>query len=122
PFFQMMGAFFALFSTEAEAVAATVNHISVFPSAFAILFMFWSITNITKKLAQRGGELSIGNYIAILGRGFVGALAFTFSDSFWFNAVEAEVYAMAMLLTSIMVWLGPKWADDMHSPRGHKWL
>lgn len=122
PFFQMMGAFFAMFSLEAEAIAVTVNHMSVFSSAFAILFMFWSITNITKKLAQRGGALSVGSYIAILGSGFVGALAFTFSDSFWFNAVEAEVYAMAMLLTSIMVWLGLKWADEMHTPRGHRWL
>src|SRR5690606_21838653 len=122
PFFQMMGAFFAMFSSDAQAVAVTVNHMSVFSSAFAILFMFWSITNIAKKLANRNGVLETGNYIAILGSGLVGALALTFSDSFWFNAVEAEVYAMAMLLTSLMVWLGLKWADDMHTARGHKWL
>ncbi|QLE01390.1 DUF2723 domain-containing protein [Galbibacter sp. BG1] len=127
PFFQMIGAFFAMFAPDAEAIAVTVNHMSVFSSAFTILFMFWSITNITRKLALKNGELTVnelstGNYIAILGSGFVGALAFTFSDSFWFNAVEAEVYAMAMLLTSLMVWLGLKWADEMHTPRGNRWL
>ncbi|MEH6703378.1 MAG: DUF2723 domain-containing protein [Galbibacter orientalis] len=122
PFFQMMGAFFAMFSPDAEAVAVTVNHMSVFSSAFTILFMFWSITNVTRKLAAKSGELTSAKYIAILGSGFVGALTFTYTDSFWFNAVEAEVYAMAMLMTSLMVWLGLKWADEMHTPRGNRWL
>ncbi|MCX2678743.1 DUF2723 domain-containing protein [Galbibacter sp. EGI 63066] len=122
PFFQMIGAFFAMFASDAEAVAVTVNHMSVFSSAFVILFMFWSITNITRKLALKTGELTPAKHIAILGSGLVGTLTFTFSDSFWFNAVEAEVYAMAMLLTSLMVWLGLKWADEIHTPRGHRWL
>ncbi|WP_224485048.1 glycosyltransferase family 117 protein [Robertkochia aurantiaca] len=122
PFFQMMGAFFAMFASEPENVAVTVNHMSVFSSAFAIMFMFWTITNITAKLAMKTGEPSTGKYLAVLGSGLVGALSFTFTDSFWFNAVEAEVYAMAMLLLSLLFWLALKWADEIHQPRGNRWL
>ncbi|TRZ46382.1 DUF2723 domain-containing protein [Robertkochia solimangrovi] len=122
PFFQMMGAFFAMFAGNDELVAVTVNHMSVFSSAFTILFMFWCITNITKKLAAKSGELNTASYIAILGSGVVGSLAFTYTDSFWFNAVEAEVYAMATLLMSLMFWLGLRWADELHEPRGNRWL
>ena len=122
PFFQMMGAFFSMFAPEAESVARMVNYMSVFSSAFTILFMFWTITNLTGKLVTKEGEITQEKAIAILGSGCVGALAFTFSDSFWFNAVEAEVYAMATLLMAVLFWLGLRWADDMHTPRGNKWL
>ncbi|GLB50700.1 glycosyltransferase family 117 protein [Neptunitalea lumnitzerae] len=123
PFFQMMGAFFAMFALNNEQVALMVNFMSVFSSAFAVLFMFWSITNLLRKLIKNDEEeFTNPKAIAILGSGIVGGLALTFSDSFWFNAVEAEVYAMAIFMMSLMFWLGLKWTDDLDNPRGSKWL
>lgn len=122
PLFQMMGAFFAMFATEASKVALMVNMMSVFSSAFTILFLFWSSTIILKKITSRFTETSVWNDFAVLGSSFVGALAFTFSDSFWYNAVEAEVYAMATLFIALLFWLGLRWEEDMHKPRGNRWL
>ncbi|QHI38148.1 hypothetical protein IMCC3317_35340 [Kordia antarctica] len=134
PFFQMMGAVFATFATSAENIAITVNFVSVLSSAFTILFMFWSITNLVKKVALKKlpnpkygeaeiePEFTLGKKIAILGSGLVGSLTFSFSDSFWFSAVEAEVYAMAICLMSILFWMALRWADEMHKPRGDRWL
>ncbi|UOB19016.1 glycosyltransferase family 117 protein [Abyssalbus ytuae] len=122
PFFQIMGAFFAMFASKPESVALVVNYMSVFSGAFTVLFMFWTITNLTKKIVIKNSELTLPKTIAILGSGFVGSLTYTFSDSFWFNAVEAEVYAMATLLMALMFWMGLKWADEMHQPRGNRWL
>lgn len=122
PLYQMMGAFFAMFATDNQHVALMVNMMSVFSSAFTILFMFWSSSIILKKLIARFSEIDKNNAIVILGSSFVGALAYTFSDSFWFNAVEAEVYAMASLLIALLFWLGLRWEQDMNTPRGNKWL
>jgi hypothetical protein len=99
-----------------------VNMMSVISSAFTILFMFWSSTILLKKIVSSYTEINRDNSIAILGSSFVGALTFTFSDSFWFNAVEAEVYAMAMLLIALLLWLGLRWEQEMHEPKGNKWL
>lgn len=122
PLFQMMGAFFAMFAPEASKVALMVNMMSVFSSAFTVLFLFWSLTILLKKVVS--SFQNIGNYegVAILGAAFVGAVGFTFTDSFWFNAVEAEVYAMASLFISILFWLALRWEEEMHTPRGNKWL
>jgi len=122
PLFQMLGAFFAMFATSKETVALMVNMMSVFSSAFTILFLFWSSSIILKKIISSYSEIDKNNSIVILGSSFVGALAFTFSDSFWFNAVEAEVYAMAMLLIALLLWLGLRWEQEMHEPRGNRWL
>ena len=122
PLFQMIGAFFAMFATSKETVALMVNMTSVFSSAFTILFMFWSSTIILKRIISQYTEVTKDNSIVILGASFVGSLAFTFSDSFWFNAVEAEVYAMASLLIALLFWLGLRWEQDMNTPRGNKWL
>jgi len=122
PLFQMMGAFFAMFATDVKHIALMVNMMSVFSSAFTILFLFWSSTIILKRLISQFSEINNNNAIVILGSSFVGALAFTFSDSFWFNAVEAEVYAMATLFISLLFWLGLRWEQDMDTPRGNKWL
>jgi hypothetical protein len=122
PLFQMIGAFFAMFALDKEHIALMVNMTSVFSSAFTILFMFWSSTMILKKLISRFSEIDTNNAIVILGSSLVGALAYTFSDSFWFNAVEAEVYAMASLLISLLFWLGLRWEQDMNTARGDKWL
>ncbi|MFB3389472.1 DUF2723 domain-containing protein [Flavobacterium sp. LAR06] len=122
PLFQMMGAFFAMFAIDNQHVAVMVNMMSVFSSAFTILFMFWSSSMILKKIVARFTEIDNNNAIVILGSSFVGALAYTFSDSFWFNAVEAEVYAMASLLIALLFWLGLRWEQDMDKPKGNKWL
>ncbi len=122
PLFQMIGAFFAMFATDKTQVALMVNMMSVFSSAFTILFMFWSSTMVLKKIISRFSDINNNNAVVILGGSFVGALTYTFSDSFWYNAVEAEVYAMATLFISLMFWLGLKWEEDMDTSRGNKWL
>ena len=121
PLFQMFGAFFAMFAFEAEQVALMVNMMSVFSSAFTVLFMFWSITLLMKLLFVKD-ETNNNNAIMVLGSAFVASLAFSFTDSFWFNAVEAEVYAMATLLIAVLLWLGLRWEQDMDEPKGNKWL
>ncbi len=122
PLYQMMGAFFAMFAIGKENIALMVNMMSVFSSAFTILFLFWSTTIILRKVVTSFTDLNKNNAFAILGSAFVGSLAFTFSDSFWYNAVEAEVYAMATVLIALLFWLGLRWEQEMHEPRGNKWL
>jgi hypothetical protein len=122
PLYQMIGAFFAMFATNDQNVALMVNMMSVFSSAFTILFLYWSSSIILKKMIGRFTEINQSNSIVILGSSLVGALAYTFSDSFWFNAVEAEVYAMASLLIALLFWLGLRWEQDMGTPKGNKWL
>jgi hypothetical protein len=122
PLYQMMGAFFAMFALGNSQVAFMVNMMSVFSSAFAVLFMFWSTSMLLTKLISQISKVDKDNSIAILGSAFVAALAFTFSDSFWYNAVEAEVYAMATLLISVLFWLGLRWEQDMDKPKGNRWL
>ena len=122
PLFQMVGAFFALFALNAKQVALMVNMVSVFSSAFTILFLFWSSTMLLRKILQRFNNNADSSELVILGSSFIGALAYTFSDSFWFNAVEAEVYAMASLFIALLFWLGLRWEQDMDTPRGNKWL
>jgi hypothetical protein len=123
PLFQMIGAFMSMFASNPENVAYMVNMMSALSSAFTILFMFWSMTMILKKLV--GYTLDSKNStqaITIIGASAIGSLAYTFSDSFWFNAVEAEVYAMASLLIAVLVWAALHWEEDMDQPKGNKWL
>ena len=122
PLFQMIGAFFAMFAIDNEHIALMVNMTSVVSSAFTILFLFWSSSMILKKIIGSYKEINKDNEIVILGSSLVGALAYTFSDSFWFNAVEAEVYAMASLLIALLLWLGLRWEQEMNTPRGDRWL
>ncbi len=122
PFYQMMGAFFATFAPDNGSVALMINFMSGFASAVAIMFMFWSITILILKVAGPVTKLSPSRKIAILGSSLVGSLAFTFSDSFWFNAVEAEVYAMAACFMSVMFYLGLLWERNMFTPRGNRWI
>ncbi len=122
PLFQMIGAFASVFASDPTQIALMVNMTSAFASAFAILFMFWSITILVKKLIIKDEEFTQGKALAVLGSGIVGSLAFTFTDSFWFNAVEAEVYAMATCILAVLFYLGLLWERDMHKPRGNKWL
>lgn len=122
PLFQILGAFFAMFATSKETIALMVNMLSVFSSAFTILFMFWSSSIILRKIVKQFAELDKSKSVVILGSSFVGALAFTFSDSFWNSAIEAEVYAMASLFIALLFWLGLRWEEDMNTPRGNRWL
>ncbi|RXJ52775.1 glycosyltransferase family 117 protein [Gelidibacter gilvus] len=122
PLFQMLGAFFSMFALEPSQIGAMLNMMSGAASAFTILFMFWTITLLLKKLVKTDEEFTDTKKIAILGSGLVGSLAFTFTDSFWFNAVETEVYAMATLIMAVMFWLALRWEQDMDKPRGNRWL
>jgi len=123
PLFQMLGAFFSMFATDVTHIAKMVNFMSALSSAFTILFLFWTTVILAKKtLLKENEEISKAKAYAILGSGFVGALTFTFTDSFWFSAVEAEVYAMSMLLTSLLFWLGLRWEAEMDQPKGNRWL
>ncbi|MXN91256.1 DUF2723 domain-containing protein [Flavobacterium sp. Sd200] len=122
PLFQMAGAVFALFATSAAKVALMVNMLSVCSSALTILFMFWSVTIVLKNVVTAKAELSTQNGFMVLGASAVASLAFLFSDSFWFNATEAEVYAMASLFIALLLWAGLRWGEDMHTPRGNRWL
>jgi len=123
PFFQMLGAFFSIFTFgNTELIGWMMNMMSAIASAFTILFMFWTITLLLKKIVVGNNDITQSKAIAILGSGFVGSLAFAFTDSFWFNAVETEVYAMATLIMSVLFWLGLRWEQDMHKPRGNRWL
>ena len=122
PFFQMMGAFFALFASSPEKVALMVNYMSVFSSAFTILFLFWTITLLLKKLPNFKSLHTLSESIGFFGSAAVGSLAFCFSDSFWFNAVETEVYAMATLILAILFWMGLRWEQEMNTARGDRWL
>jgi len=122
PLFQMLGAFFAMFTSEDIEIAKMVNFMSALASAFTILFMFWTITTLAKRIIKNSSELTKSSSIAILGSGVVGALAYTFSDSFWFSAVEAEVYAMSSFLMALLFWLALRWEAEMNKPQGNKWL
>lgn len=122
PLFQMFGAFFSTFALEPSQIGMMLNMMSGAASAFTILFMFWTITLLLKKLVAQDGEMTTNQQIAILGSALVGSLAFTFTDSFWFNAVETEVYAMATLIMAILFWLALRWEQDMDEPRGNRWL
>ncbi|MDA9027055.1 DUF2723 domain-containing protein, partial [Flavobacteriaceae bacterium] len=122
PFFQMMGAFFSIFATDPTQIGLMINMMSATASAFTILFMFWSIVLLIKQVVKNNYESSKGQNAAILGASFVGSLSFAFTDSFWFNAVETEVYAMATLIMAVLFYLGLRWGNDMFTPRGNKWL
>lgn len=121
--FMIMGRVFTLFAGgNLENVAVTMNAMSALASAFTILFLFWSITHLAKKILIKDEQYTSGNTMAVIGAGLIGALAYTFSDSFWFSAVEAEVYASSSLFTAIVFWAILKWeahSDDKHANR---WL
>ena len=122
PLFQMLGAFFSIFASEPVQIGLVLNMMSAAASAFTILFMFWSIVLLLKKLTSSGSESNTNAQVGILGAAFVGSLAFAFTDSFWFNAVETEVYAMATLIMAVMFYLGLRWQNEMHTPKGNRWL
>ncbi len=122
PLFQMIGAFFAMFATDDTQIALMINMMSVFSSAFTILFMYWSASKIIRKIVKATSEWNNQTSKLTLGASLVAALSYTFTDSFWFNAVEAEVYSMASLFIALLFWLGLKWEEELETERGNKWL
>lgn len=122
PLYQMIGAFFAMFATDNSQIALMVNMVSVFSSAFTILFMFWSASKIIRKIVIATSEWNNETSKLTLGASLIAALSFTFTDSFWFNAVEAEVYSMASLFIALLFWLGLKWEEELETERGNKWV
>jgi tetratricopeptide (TPR) repeat protein len=123
PLFLLIGRVFSLFAgTDTSKVGAMVNSMSALCSAFCILFLFWSITALARKIYEKSGELTPGRMYAIFGAGAVGALAYTFSDSFWFSAVEGEVYAMSSFFTAITFWAILKWEREADQPHADRWI
>lgn len=113
PLFMVLGRLFSFFANP-EDVAVWINRLSAISSSLTVMFMFWSMTLLLKKIAFKSKEvLSTGDSIAIFGASFVGALAYTFSESFWFSAVEGEVYAMSSLFTAVIFWAILRWDDEM---------
>ena len=123
PFFMLTANLFSQFVNDPTQVARMVNAMSALLSAGCILFLFWSITHLTKKLVCRDEEqMSAGKLVTIMGAGIVGALAYTFSDTFWFSAVEGEVYAYSSFFTAIVFWFILKWEDVADTAYADRWL
>ena len=124
PLFQMLGRFFSLFAFgDVTKVALMINAMSALCSSFTILFLFWTITLLAKKLWMKDGEDSpSANKFNVLAAGVIGALAYTFSDTFWFSAVESEVYAMSSLFTAITFWAILKWEEVADEPTNYRWI
>jgi tetratricopeptide (TPR) repeat protein len=124
PMFQMIARVFALFAgDDVTQVARWVNTMSALCSAFTILFLFWSITHFGRRIYLKDGkEGDMGSILAVMGAGAVGALAYTFSDSFWFSAVEGEVYAMSSMFTAMVFWAMLKWENVADEPHADRWI
>lgn len=123
PFFMLTANLFSHFASDPSQVARMVNTMSALLSATTILFLFWTITHLTRKLIVRDwSSLTLGKTIAIEASGVVGALIYTWSDTFWFSAVEGEVYAYSSAFTAIVFWLILKWEDHADEPHSDRWL
>ena len=123
PFFMLTANLFSQFASDPSQVARMVNTMSALLSATCILFLFWSITHLTRKLLLKDwSEMSMSKLIAIEASGMVGALIYTFSDTFWFSAVEGEVYAYSSAFTAVVFWLILKWEDHADEPHSDRWL
>ena len=123
PFFMLLGNFFTHFASDTTQVAKMVNTMSALLSAVCIMFLFWTITHLARKLIIGDWkEMTTSRLIAIEASGMVGALIYTFSDTFWFSAVEGEVYAFSSAFTAVVFWLILKWEDHADEPHSDRWL
>ncbi|WP_077154299.1 protein O-mannosyl-transferase family [Bacteroides bouchesdurhonensis] len=123
PFYMLVGNLFTQFATDTSQIARMVNLLNALLSAGCILFLFWSITRLVRSLMTDGQKsLSKIDGIIILGSGLVGALAYTFSDTFWFSAVEGEVYAFSSFLTAVVFWMILRWQDESDTVSGDRWI
>ncbi len=121
PTFMILGRFFTLFASDASKAALMVNSLSALASAATIMFLYWTIVYLARKLFENE-ELTAGEQIAVWGSGLLGSLAFTFTDSFWFSAVEGEVYALSSLFTAMVFWAILKWESVAHEQNSNRWL
>ena len=123
PFFMLVANLFSQFASDPTQVAYMVNIMNALMSAACILFLFWSITHLVKKLVcPNSQQMNLSKLITIMGSGLVGALAYTWSDTFWYSAVEGEVYAFSSLFTAVVFWLILKWENVADEPRSDRWL
>ena len=123
PFFMLTGNLFSQFTSDPSQVAFMVNIMSALLSAFCILFLFWSVTHLARKLLCKDGEeISLAQIILVMDCGVTGALAYTWSDTFWFSAVEGEVYAYSSMFTALVFWLILKWEERADQPGSDRWL
>ncbi|MDE5423505.1 DUF2723 domain-containing protein [Ancylomarina sp. DW003] len=123
PVFMLLGRLFSLFASEESQVALMLNALSGLASAATIMFLFWSITHMARKLVKLKSETFTSIQIwKIISTGFIGSMAYAFSDTFWFSAVEAEVYALSSLFTAVVFWAILKWESESDSPHANRWL
>ena len=123
PFFMLTANLFTQFASDPSKVAVMVNTMSALFSGLTILFLFWSITHLARKIIVEDDKtMSLGQMITIMGCGLVGSLAYTFSDTFWFSAVEGEVYAYSSLFTALVFWLILKWEEAADRPHADRWI
>ncbi|MCI6643403.1 MAG: DUF2723 domain-containing protein [Bacteroidales bacterium] len=123
PFFMLMGNLFSQFTDDVTKVALMVNYLTAIMSAFCILFLFWSITHLARKLLTENGTVeTMAQTLLIMGCGITGALAYTWSDTFWFSAVEGEVYGTSSMFTALVFWLILKWEDHADEAGSDRWL
>ncbi len=123
PFFMVLGRLFTLFAMDLQSISVTMNIMSALASAFTILFLFWTITHLARNiLIKEESDFTLNNILSMMGAGAVGALAYTFSDTFWFSAVEAEVYATSSLFTAFVFWAILKWENIADEPHSNRWI
>lgn len=123
PLFMLIGRFFSLFSSDLQTVAYSINMVSAVAGAFTILFLFWTITYFAEKILLKEKSLYTNfNVFTVLAAGFVGSTAYAFSDTFWFSAVEAEVYSLSSLFTAVVFWAILKWERISDTPYSNRWL
>ncbi|CDE86050.1 uncharacterized protein BN805_00063 [Prevotella sp. CAG:891] len=123
PFFMLTANFFTQFTNDPAQVAFCVNIMSALLSALCILFLFWTITHLTRMILTDGkNEVSLAQTIVIMGSGLAGALAYIWSDTFWYSAVEGEVYAYSSMFTALVFWLILKWEEHADEPHSDRWI
>jgi hypothetical protein len=122
PIFMILIRFFTMFAPSKEMIPIFANAMSALASAFTILFLFWTITHLSRKIVGRNGEFTSSQLIIIIATGLVGALAYTFSDTFWFSAVEGEVYASSSLFTALVFWAILKWENVADEAYANRWI
>ena len=123
PLFMMISRLFAIFAPSPAHVAMMINSMSALASAATILFLFWSITHLARRSYHKSEEeLTLPQITAIMGAGLVGSIAYTFTDTFWFSAVEGEVYALSSMFTALVFWAILKWENVADEPHANRWL
>ncbi len=122
PMYLLIGRIFSLFAADVTQVAFMVNMLSVMASAFTILFLYWTIAYFAKRMIAPDGNYSLSQTIAIIAASMIGSLVFTFSDTFWFSAVEAEVYGLSSFFTAIVFWAMLKWSETKNDREGLRWI